>query len=162
MVVNVGLATSAAAYSTTGCKWANGPNVTYWINMGSGTNRTAAQATLTSWSTLTDVNLSSSGSSNFSITSKNDGASGYDGRTTWLCLLGVTTSAESWVNTHYTSSYVLRKIEAVYSHEVGHGLGLGHGSNNAVIMYTCAACVYNIHGYYWPQTDDRNGMNSLY
>ena len=161
-IANTLLASAVAAYTTTGCKWPNGPGVTYRFNMGSGTNQTQAQDALNVWSAGTDVNLSHSYSSNFSITSANDGNSGYDGRTTWWCGFGVTTSAQSWVNTYYTASFPANKIEAVYSHEIGHGLGLSHSSAGN-IMYTCPACTYNNYsGRYTPQTDDRAGMNALY
>ncbi len=161
-IANTLLASAVAAYTTTGCKWTNGPGVTYRFNMGSGTNQTQAQQALTVWSTSTDVNLTHSYSSNFSITSANDGNNGYDGMTTWLCGFGVTTSAQSWVNTYNAASFPANKIEAVYSHEIGHGLGLNHSAAGN-IMYTCPACTYtNYSGRFLPQFDDQAGMNSLY
>lgn len=161
-IANTLLASAVAAYTTTGCKWANGPGVTYRILIGSGTNQTQAQNALINWSASTDVNLSASNSSYFDITAKNDGDNGYDGYTTWVCLFGVTSSAESWVNTYNTASFPALKIQAVFSHEIGHGLGLNH-STAGNIMYTCPACTYNNYsGRYLPQSDDKAGMNALY
>lgn len=51
--------------------------------------------------------------------------------------------------------------KAVYTHEVGHALGLAHASTGiASIMRDEAQ--RNANGWYTPQTDDINGVNNLY
>lgn len=156
-------ASPASAYTTTGCKWPTSTgNVTWNNTVTPGTYETTAKAAALSWASRTDVNsMVPNSSAAMYAYETNDGANGYDGMTTWTCAFGNYLGANVTVNTHYLGAYAANKKQAVWVHEFGHGLGLNHGPSNA-IMYTCAACVYNTYGYYYPVSDDITGMNTLY
>ena len=154
-------ASPAAAYTTTGCKW--GSSTVTWnaSNTGSAWSGSATSAAL-SWANYSDVNgMTTNSSAAMYAYENNAGASGYDGYTNWTCVGGSYLGANVTINPYYANSFSTAKRRAIWVHEFGHGLGLNHGPSNA-LMYTCAACVYNTYGYYYPQADDIAGMNSIY
>lgn len=58
-----------------------------------------------------------------------------------------------------TMTYDQRK--AVYTHEIGHALGLAHASTGVASVMRDEA-QRHANGWYTPQTDDINGVNNLY
>ena len=115
-----------------------------------------------SWASRTDVNgMGTNTSAAMYAYEQNNGANGYDGWTSRNCIGGNLLGANVTVNTYYLHSFSASKKQAIWVHEFGHGLGLNHGPTNA-IMRSCAACTFSTYGYYYPVTDDINGMNSIY
>ncbi|WP_416241756.1 matrixin family metalloprotease [Brachybacterium paraconglomeratum] len=103
--------------------------------------------------------------STFVVTSKAMGNNGLDGRETWSYnSTKIITKAEASLNTTNADKVATneKRLRSIYSHEVGHVLGLSHASQNTSIMYTCPACVYLQHGYYTPRPDDIAGVDSIY
>lgn len=155
------IATPAQAYSWTGCRWPNTQIYVRNTNL-SGTDATTAGAAQTAWSNQTDVQINTSVSATFTRFVAADGATGVDGFTTWTCSGGTTTAAAAHLNTTYTNGFVANKRQAIWVHELGHGLGLGHSASLAALMYTSAAQVYNTTGAFTPQSDDVLGINARY
>lgn len=160
-VIVAGTAIAAApaqAYVTTGCKYAS-PNIGYRVlSSVTGTYVSTSNAAASAWSTSTDVNMSASSTSNLRIDQRNDGASGFDGYSTWACTFGLNSSSTSWYNTYSMNAKSTTQKQGVMVHEIGHVLGLNHSPSNANIMFECAACTQRST----PNTDDRNGINALY
>lgn len=108
------------------------------------------------------MNLNSVGSSNFTI------ATTYNSMTYWgitdyqMTGGGGVNFAHIYGNTYRIAAVGHYCKRMVFTHEIGHGLGLGHNtSNSAVIMYPdgphlCASGLYN------PQIDDIAGINAHY
>lgn len=152
----------AHAWAATGCRFASG-SVQYLQNT-SGTYHTTANAAMNAMNSATDIFFytRSDLQEQLRYYVQNDGASGYDGLSTWRCSGGRTTYATSRLNTHYMASASTNLMRAIWTHEFGHAIGLAHAASSNVIMYSCPRCVYNSYGYYTMQADDRNGVNSLY
>lgn len=149
---------AASAYTLTGCSWGPYGNNVTWLNQApSGDYYNTGTSAGYSWAANTDINGMSPSNGLLVGYTDNKGANGYDGWTTWGCNGNRTTYANATLNPHYmdSKSYAIKKT--VWLHELGHALGLNHSGSNAV-MYSCAACT----GFGWPQSDDINGMNSLY
>lgn len=149
---------AASAYSHNACSWAPyGSNVT-WLNQSPGGDYyNSGTAAGYSWAANTDINGMSPNNGSLVGYTDNKGANGYDGLTSYGCNGNRMTYANATLNPYYmdSKSYSLKK--AVWLHELGHALGMGHSGTNA-IMYSCPACV----GYTVPQSDDINGINARY
>jgi predicted Zn-dependent protease len=63
----------------------------------------------------------------------------------------INTTANGW------ASATVDRQNGAAAHEFGHVLGLAHSSSSTVLMYS----YYNVAPT-TPQTDDKNGVNSLY
>ncbi|MGE7828410.1 matrixin family metalloprotease [Paenibacillus sp. NPDC093718] len=61
------------------------------------------------------------------------------------------------MNTYYTNSYLVYERNAVFAHEIGHGLGLSDISNTSALMHRDDSRVV-----YTPTQDEINGVNYLY
>ncbi|MFD4990830.1 M12 family metallo-peptidase [Cellulosimicrobium cellulans] len=153
-------APAASAYNLTGCKWPRAI-IGYRADAMTGNFGTSASSTVSSWNSLSDVDLRSAPGTTLRLYTQNDGNNGYAGWSTWSCTSGTTTAATARLNTYITTSYVANKKRTVWAHEIGHAIGLSH-ANAGTMMYTCPPCTYDTYGRYVPQTDDRNGANSLY
>lgn len=152
----------ANAYTLTGCKWSN--KAITWTDKTNGYSgyQAPAIAGAKSWATLTDINDMRPYGGNMVPQTQNNGNNGYDGWTTWTCNGSSLSTAKVTVNYYLTKNYSSKKKQVVWAHEVGHGVGIGHSASGAMVMYTCAACVYSTYGYYEPRSDDINAANYLY
>jgi hypothetical protein len=115
-----------------------------------------------SWTVLTDVNLSVNSSSTFNTRLSYDGATGFDGYSTWNCPFSIILSADSRLNTYYVTTFTQQKRQAIWVHEMGHSLGLNHASSVNYVMWQSPAAFWNATGLYSPRSDDVAGMNFLY
>jgi len=93
----------------------------------------------------------------------NRGADGYVGLSGWSCT-GSTINSGAWSsgNEYYLWDESDAQIPGLMIHELGHTAGLHHPSSclpNGLpaIMKSSFGC-----GYFYPQTDDKNGINALY
>ncbi len=152
---------SAQAYTTTGCKWASSTIGIQAVTLISGYNNWSSSAATWDPSDMQYVSVSSAP---YTVGLQDNGANGIDGTTTWWCTGGSTYKAESYLNSNASQAGSLSTgaRQAIWVHEFGHGLGLGH-SSAGTIMYTCGRCTYNSYsGRNTPQADDFNGANALY
>ena len=151
-------ASSASAYTTTGCSWgAYGTNVTWQNNAPAGDYYNSGSAAGYSWAATTDINGMSPNNGLIVGYLDNKGANGYNGWTTWNCSGSTTTFANATLNPYYTNGFSYANKKTVWVHELGHALGLNHSGTYA-IMYHCSTCT----GFTQPQSDDIAGINALY
>ena len=82
-----------------------------------------------------------------------------NGRATWSCTDGVTSSATAAINSPNTDSLSGNDQRRVMMHEVGHALGLDHTSPEcAGVMWTPSVnCTMTA-----PTQDDVNGIEAIY
>jgi len=153
MSVGLGV-TGANAYTTTGCTL----SPQRYQNLGGTPFASEVSAAVRAWN-VTDANLLTSSTAAFTVTYKNNGAAGYDGRSTWACD-GHT--GESWINTYYTNSYSVTKRKCVWVHEIGHVMGLNHSSTATAIMNSVSTSNYAAGIGCQLVADDSQGMNALY
>lgn len=99
----------------------------------------------------------------FTAANNNYGATGWEGHNEWNCLFANTTSSVARVNDYYAANLISNaaRIKMIWLHEVGHGLGLGHVSTVARVMYTSASGAYNA-GVRTLTSDEIKGINALY
>lgn len=160
MVLAIGTAQSAGAYTTTGCKYSS-PNQSVGVTgLPSGYVGNASSA-VDLWSSQTDLNLTKVSLRTPNAQVGNWGASGFAGQANWTCAWGVTSGCNAQLNTYYTDSYVSNKKRTIWLHEFGHCFGLDHETINTAVMFHCAGCAYD-NGQTGLHNDDKNGMNALY
>jgi hypothetical protein len=69
--------------------------------------------------------------------------------------------ADLYLNIAFTQHYLPAEIQSVSAHELGHLAGLDH-SSGCVLMNGSTPTRWDTCGINLPQTDDVNGLNSLY
>lgn len=160
--VNAAVTAPANAYTTTGCKWPTG-NLGVRNTLGAGTTRDALTAALNNYTVGTDVNLTQTSNNNepFRTESYNYGATGWEGQSSWGCTAGITYSNLAKLNSYYLSTAPEGQKRVVWLHELGHGLGLGHVTTVARVMYTSASSAYGA-GVRNLTSDEVAGINALY
>jgi predicted Zn-dependent protease len=159
----VAVASPAAAYTTTGCKWGS-KNLTINYAATNGNFRTAFNFATTNYSTSTDVELSTTTASgpSFTAVNTNYGATGYEAQASWSCPIGTTISAQVRANQYYLSGTEPQtRLKVVWAHEIGHALGLNHVSSVTRVMYTRASTAYS-NGVTGLTSDEIAGINALY
>lgn len=151
----------AQAYTTSGCRWASSTIGLQAVTLPSGYTNYSTSAGKWNPTDATFVNVSSGA---YTAEVQNNGANGTDGITVTSCTNGSIYKARSWLNTNSAQAGSLSTAgrQAVWVHEFGHGLGLGH-SSAGTIMFTCPRCTFNNYsGRNTPQADDINGANFIY
>ncbi|MEY2848616.1 MAG: hypothetical protein RI885_1281 [Actinomycetota bacterium] len=152
---SIGLvSTTANAYAFTGCTL----SPQRYQNLGGMPFSSEVSAAVSAWN-VTDANLLSSSTATFKVTYRNDGASGYDGKSVFAC--GSTPGA-AWINIYYTNSYSVTKRKCVWIHEIGHVMGMAHSSVSNAIMNSVSTSNYNLGLSCQLVSDDTQGMNALY
>lgn len=149
-------ATAANAYATTGCHL--DPQ---WYDVDSTFYAPEIDASVAAWNSATDANMSANASAGLKVFAQNDGNTGYDGKSTWQCTaFGVNRTSQAWFNLYY--SYPQNKRRSVWTHELGHVMGLSHSGVANSIMNPVSTYTYDNSGTYTPRPDDISGMNSVY
>jgi hypothetical protein len=149
-------ATAANAYATTGCHL--DPQA---YDVDSAFYAPEIDASVAAWNSATDANMYASASAGLKVFAQNDGNTGYDGKATWQCTaFGVNRTSQAWFNLYY--SYPQNQRRSVWTHELGHVMGLHHSGVANSIMNSVSTYTYTNFGTYTPRPDDIAGMNSVY
>lgn len=169
-VLGIVHAPDAHAYSKTGCHWAKGQSIAYSKpTYYPGTVDNAASR----WNAAGIGGMPKLYSYNGSpvhgmeIIPANYGNVSWDGYSYWNCSGGVTTGGNIKLNTYYLGQarYTTNADIQVVVHEFGHMLGLNHAGSSTCsgqpIMYYSSDRYFSC-GHVSPQTDDKNGLNSVY
>jgi predicted Zn-dependent protease len=172
------MSSEASAYELLGCRYNANGNALKWTNTTSRHEYSNPAAwAIENWnSTSTQFNFTHvSSGANLRLTDGNFGNTGFDGilldasgtdpsRDSPLnkCRNGYwTETTTAWLNRFYTDGYSGAKKKSVYSHEVGHALGLAHLSH-CVIMHPTTSIRWDECGRNTPARDDIDGANALY
>lgn len=166
--------TEAEAANLIGCKMKN--TTVLWNDATSNaTYRSSATSAVAAWNASTKVTFKKvSSGANLTLASGNFGKTGFDGimkSATSLsapgCKSGAWAStAYAWVNTSYTDSYVTAAKTSVFSHEIGHALGLAHRNTGPCasmsVMHGSSQARFAECKISTPRADDIAGINKLY
>ena len=96
------------------------------------------------------------------LTDTNDSTIGWDGYTSMSVSGGYFVSGTAYLNYYFIQNYSWGQVDGVATHELGHVIGLAHNSSGCVIMTPYTSYRWGTCGISTPQTDDVNGINSLY
>ncbi|MBC9953639.1 matrixin family metalloprotease [Leucobacter sp. cx-42] len=169
----IGTADSAEAANYLGCKMKN--RTILWKN--ATTHRdyyVAAVDAMNSWGNNTKVGFQRVDyGANLTVANGNFGPTNFDGvmksATNYLpgCSSGNWTStAFAWLNTFHTDSYSYNKRRSVFTHEVGHALGLAHNElgscSSMAVMHPRTYDRFTKCGISTVRNDDIRGINNLY
>ncbi|AJT40356.1 matrixin family metalloprotease [Psychromicrobium lacuslunae] len=163
LVLLIGGTSTAQAYHLQGPKLSTS-SPTFSIDSGSSASRTAWTSGISDWNDASaGVSLSTtSGTGTATLGDANDSSVGWDGITyySWNNNTNIVTDVSAYLNVAYTASYDAAKRKGVAAHEIGHVLGLDHTSSCVLMNPTTpdrTDC-----GVSTPQSDDVNGVRSLY
>lgn len=156
---------TASAYSLIGNKWSSSSVTYYYDNYNSSRGQSYITSGATAWNT-TDASLSKSSSYNIYVSEVENPNVTWDGLTTYYASGGNFTSVTISLNKSQTTTWDDNgALKSVSVHEFGHSLGLNDNGTAKTIMngYTWGTnSRYGDYGLTAPQTDDKNGINSLY
>lgn len=161
-VVGLEGAQEASAYATLGCRFFSA-SISYH-NGGDTTYGPVISNAISDWGNATShISFSGVSSGGFGLFATGWGNSGWDGYTfVSTCTSGVwAQNPTSFANRYYTDSYGYSGQKSIFSHEIGHALGLAHVPSTSAIMQPSSAR-YTLYGLVSPQSDDINGVNSIY
>lgn len=127
-------------------------------------------ASMSTWTSTTDLQLSQIGGSNWDIAQyvSTFGSTGWAGLAYICATTGACNNSSAWNNTYYYCiayenrtyqdgySYTFR--QAVAGHEAGHCVSLAHNGNSSSIMYTYISST----GVTSPNSGDRADVNARY
>lgn len=157
-------ASTASAYTDGGCKWNSSTLYVEYIDT-TGDYRTSFTQAAADYRNKTDAKLNPSfdQSNAFGVENYYYGNTGWEGYTSWACLnFGRKSFAASRLNMTYLDGASTARKKVVWLHELGHGLGLGHVSSIARVMYTSASDAYYSGGVRTLTSDEISGINSWY
>lgn len=103
---------------------------------------------------MSDVNLTYASGQPFTIATTY--STGNPGWTSQTSSGGTLTSRHVCGNTMVLAGYTANQKRAVFTHEIGHALGLAHVGSASAIMYEYVTSLFT------PQSDDIAGVNNLY
>lgn len=128
-----------------------------------GDFRTGINRAISNYNTATDVSVTAVDGSGpaWSADNASYGATGWEGNSSWTCLLGNTLNSSMHLNTYYLSAATPKRLKVVWAHEMGHSLGLGHVPELKRVMYSSASSAFNA-GVEALTSDEVSGINSLY
>jgi matrixin len=151
-------------YAFSGCRWPSG-RIAYTDDTGRYGRATAAAAR--HWSVrAAPVQLHATPAAAWTVTTANLGPTQVYGLTHWTCDRGRFTSVVSYYNTYYTDGFTFEQRVSLMTHEMGHGLGLSHGSASGgcpvPIMTPNFSDTWGRCHEAWPQAADIEGVVVLY
>jgi hypothetical protein len=146
-------AASASAYTLEGPRWTNQPHSGCCANFVVHVlvQNSPANVVMRPTSTAEAMNAEDYYNSNTSE----------DGYTQYSYTGGSFTTADSNLNDYYVLHYSAGEAQSVGVHELGHAMGLGHAPG-CVIMNAYTSTRWGSCHIDTPQSDDTNGINSLY
>ena len=155
---------SGRDFAVSGCRWPIG-QIGYVD--ASGPYRSATAAAAQRWSAGAPVlRLQSASAAAWIVTTANLGPTNLYGFTTWSCREGRFLAVVSLYNTYYTDGFTFDQRVSLMTHEMGHGLGLSHGSAPercpVPIMTPNFSDTWSRCHEAWPQPADIEGINVLY
>lgn len=168
LVLTLFLTTDVFAYNLLGGKHeTKNLNVRYMDSFNGNDSKLGGpmSAAISDWhrsNTKITMGYNQSYSSQIGIKGGNYGNTGWSARcTNWRKYVTTGNYTGSTIEANYTylksSSYSSNKIKGVFSHELGHALGLAHTTNTSVVMHPNDNRIV-----YKPAADDVAGVNSLY
>jgi len=151
-------------YAFSGCRWPSA-RIAYTDDTGRYGRATAAAARHWSFSAAI-VQLHAVPAAAWTVTMANLGPTQVYGLTRWTCDRGRFASVISYYNTYYTDGFTFEQRVSLMTHELGHGLGLSHGSAPercpVPIMTPNFSDTWGRCHEAWPQPADVEGINLLY
>ena len=151
-------------YAYSGCRWPSG-QIPYTDDTGRYGRATAAAARRWSFSTPA-VQLHAMAAAAWTVTTANLGPTQVYGLTHWTCDRGRFVSVISYYNTYYTDGFTFEQRVSLMTHEMGHGLGLSHGTAPercpVPIMTPNFSDTWGRCHEAWPQAADIEGVVLLY
>lgn len=157
------------AYTTTGYRWSSISYMSVCVNNSYSGDADAWDAALNSWyNTSTPFNYYFTCTSpEFYLNDTYDSNVAWDGLTSYTQVSGnQIIHTDSFINYYYAQNFTApEESQSVAAHEIGHVFGLNEQQGDDIMNpSTCGGsasryCYYTIWG---PQTDDINGVNSLY
>lgn len=157
-------ASTASAYTTTGCKWGNTTlriNYSYVASQYT-TGLSSAKNNYNSSTPVLSLSLTTSSGPSWTAATSNYGNTGWEAHANWTCAFGKTSNCSMRMNQYYLNgTEPWQRHKVIWAHEMGHCLGLGHVSTVARVMYTSATAAYNA-GVRSLTSDEINGINAIY
>lgn len=153
---------NVSAYKTVGYKWSS-KSVKYMLIDTTYLTNAKVAAAATSWNS-TNVTVSDATGNIVVSTTSNPNVT-WDGLTNLNYSGSYFTSASVYLNRAMPAFSNTNALKSVMTHEFGHVLGLGENGATQTIMnqYTYGSnSRYGAYGLTVPQTDDKNGVNSIY
>jgi len=151
-------------YAFSGCRWPSA-RIAYTDDTGRYGRATAAAARHWSFSAAA-VQLQAVPAAAWTVAMANLGPTQVYGLTRWTCDHGRFASVISYYNTYYTDGFTFDQRVSLMTHEMGHGLGLSHGSAPercpVPIMTPNFSDTWSRCHEAWPQPADIEGINVLY
>lgn len=152
-----------------GPRWA-GNNIGFYNDGTNSYYQNIWNTAASNWSSASSIITvtDTGGEDDFRVGNKYDSSVTWDGITYYSSDSYNTffTKVRCYVNTYYTTQdkYTTSIINGITTHELGHGLGLGHNNSTSSVMYPYTfnsdGSLARIHNT--PQSDDISAINKLY